>query len=114
VFTKVVRPGHFVSPNDHKPQSSYGDIDVPVPEAPQTIKQNWIPFFTFFFFRSIFYTAKRVSNMRMNAIVHCGTDVRYGFGRELVHEAHRLHADMWIIGRRTEEDIILTVGDCGR
>ena len=31
VFTKVVRP---------------------VPEAPQTMRQNWIPFFTFFFFLS--------------------------------------------------------------
>lgn len=28
---------------------------VPVPEAPQTIKQNWIPFFTFFFRRIIFW-----------------------------------------------------------
>jgi hypothetical protein len=25
-----------------------------VPEAPQTIKQNWIPFLTFFFRRIIF------------------------------------------------------------
>jgi hypothetical protein len=24
---------------------------VPVPEAPHTIKQNWIPFLTFFFLR---------------------------------------------------------------
>ena len=24
---------------------------LPVPEAPQTIKQNWIPFLTFFFLR---------------------------------------------------------------
>ena len=29
-------------------------IDIPVPEAPQTIKQNWIPFLTFFFRRIIF------------------------------------------------------------
>lgn len=28
---------------------------VPVPEAPQTIRQNWIPFLTFFFRRIIFY-----------------------------------------------------------
>lgn len=27
---------------------------VPVPEAPQTIRQNWIPFLTFFFLRIIF------------------------------------------------------------
>jgi hypothetical protein len=26
-------------------------VDVPVPEAPQTIRQNWIPFLTFFFLR---------------------------------------------------------------
>ena len=25
----------------------------PVPEAPQTIRQNWIPFFTFFLRRSL-------------------------------------------------------------
>lgn len=31
-----------------------GDSNVPVPDAPQTIKQNWIPFFTFFFLRIIF------------------------------------------------------------
>lgn len=24
---------------------------IPVPDAPQTIKQNWIPFLTFFFLR---------------------------------------------------------------
>ena len=32
-----------------KPLSKLSDI--PVPEAPQTIKQNWIPFLTFFFLR---------------------------------------------------------------
>jgi hypothetical protein len=26
-------------------------LNIPVPEAPQTIKQNWIPFLTFFFRR---------------------------------------------------------------
>jgi hypothetical protein len=41
-------------------------IDIPVPEAPQTIRQNWIPFFTFFFFRSIFYVIKDVSKMHEN------------------------------------------------
>ena len=34
---------------------------VPVPEAPQTIRQNWIPFLTFFFRRIIFYTEIKVS-----------------------------------------------------
>lgn len=29
-------------------------LNVPVPDAPQTIKQNWIPFFTFFLRRIIF------------------------------------------------------------
>jgi hypothetical protein len=28
--------------------------DLPVPDAPHTIKQNWIPFLTFFFLRIIF------------------------------------------------------------
>lgn len=28
--------------------------DSPVPEAPQTIRQNWMPFLTFFFRRIIF------------------------------------------------------------
>ncbi|MBE3047893.1 hypothetical protein IMZ48_36360 [Candidatus Bathyarchaeota archaeon] len=31
-----------------------GVVDVPVPEAPHTMRQNWIPFFTFFFLRIIF------------------------------------------------------------
>lgn len=30
-------------------------LNLPVPDAPQTIKQNWIPFFTFFLRRIIFY-----------------------------------------------------------
>ena len=34
--------------------------DVPVPEAPQTIKQNWIPFLTFFFRRIIFCFSPKV------------------------------------------------------
>lgn len=29
-------------------------VNSPVPDAPQTIKQNWIPFFTFFLRRIIF------------------------------------------------------------
>jgi hypothetical protein len=29
-------------------------INLPVPDAPQTIKQNWIPFLTFFLRRIIF------------------------------------------------------------
>lgn len=29
-------------------------LNLPVPDAPQTIKQNWIPFFTFFLRRIIF------------------------------------------------------------
>lgn len=33
---------------------------VPVPEAPQTIRQNWIPFLTFFFRRIIFYCEQRM------------------------------------------------------
>lgn len=28
--------------------------DLPVPEAPHTIRQNWMPFLTFFFLRIIF------------------------------------------------------------
>jgi hypothetical protein len=31
-----------------------GEETVPVPEAPQTIRQNWIPFLTFFLRRIIF------------------------------------------------------------
>lgn len=31
-----------------------GTCDSPVPEAPQTIRQNWMPFLTFFFRRIIF------------------------------------------------------------
>jgi hypothetical protein len=29
------------------------DSLIPVPEAPQTIRQNWIPFLTFFFLRAL-------------------------------------------------------------
>jgi hypothetical protein len=29
-------------------------MNAPVPEAPQTIRQNWMPFLTFFFLRIIF------------------------------------------------------------
>lgn len=32
-----------------------GVADIPVPEAPHTMRQNWMPFFTFFFFRVIFW-----------------------------------------------------------
>jgi len=35
--------------------------DSPVPEAPQTIRQNWIPFLTFFFRRIIFCAVNMVS-----------------------------------------------------
>ena len=31
-----------------------GVVDVPVPEAPHTMRQNEMPFFTFFFLRIIF------------------------------------------------------------
>ena len=30
-------------------------VVLPVPEAPQTIKQNWIPFLTFFLRRSLMW-----------------------------------------------------------
>lgn len=32
--------------------------DVPVPDAPQTIRQNWIPFLTFFFLRILIWMAQ--------------------------------------------------------
>ena len=35
----------------------------PVPDAPQTIKQNWIPFLTFFFRRIIFCRSKQGQQM---------------------------------------------------
>lgn len=35
--------------------------DVPVPEAPQTIKQNWIPFLTFFFLRILICSEANIS-----------------------------------------------------
>ena len=31
------------------------NVVLPVPEAPQTIKQNWIPFLTFFLRRSLMW-----------------------------------------------------------
>jgi hypothetical protein len=33
----------------------FSDADGPVPDAPQTMRQNWMPFFTFFLRRIIFY-----------------------------------------------------------
>jgi hypothetical protein len=36
----------------------------PVPEAPHTIKQNWIPFLTFFFLR-VLSVCRRVSVVSM-------------------------------------------------
>ena len=48
VFTNVVRPGAISQLSRKVSQVS---SDIPVPEAPQTIKQNWIPFLTFFFLR---------------------------------------------------------------
>ena len=66
VLTKVVRPGEGAV--SYGP-SMEGDVevgrrgmDVPVPDAPHTIKQNWIPFLTFFFRRIIFYNSGQVSN----------------------------------------------------
>lgn len=35
--------------------AAFRSMNLPVPDAPQTIKQNWIPFFTFFLRRIIFY-----------------------------------------------------------
>ena len=35
--------------------------NIPVPEAPQTIKQNWIPFLTFFFLRILICRETMVS-----------------------------------------------------
>lgn len=44
--------------NDREPGSqriaAFRSMNLPVPDAPQTIKQNWIPFFTFFLRRIIF------------------------------------------------------------
>jgi hypothetical protein len=38
-------------------------IDSPVPEAPQTIRQNWIPFFTFFLRRIIFCAVNMLASL---------------------------------------------------
>lgn len=35
------------------------DCCVPVPDAPHTIKQNWIPFLTFFFRRILIWKVLR-------------------------------------------------------
>jgi hypothetical protein len=37
-------------------------VGKPVPEAPQTIKQNWMPFLTFFLRRIIFYSIENCSS----------------------------------------------------
>lgn len=50
VFTNVVRPGDGVISIDRNEGFGYHE-SAPVPEAPQTIRQNWIPFLTFFFLR---------------------------------------------------------------
>jgi hypothetical protein len=46
------------------PQSVLTKVVRPVPEAPHTIKQNWIPFLTFFFLR-VLSVCRRVSVVSM-------------------------------------------------
>ena len=76
VFTNVVLPigGRF--PRQvivgcgltRKARLGGDEVDIPVPEAPQTIKQNWIPFLTFFFRRIIFCILKRGKGSAMESI----------------------------------------------
>lgn len=44
-----------------KTEREFRVVDIPVPEAPHTIRQNCIPFFTFFFLRIIFWRYIMVS-----------------------------------------------------
>ena len=44
------------------------DHHVPVPEAPQTIRQNWMPFLTFFLRRIILYKTHLVSETAFAAV----------------------------------------------
>jgi hypothetical protein len=65
VFTNVVRPEIMCQLPSRFPSTR---SDIPVPEAPQTIKQNWIPFLTFFFLRILIcksYGQYRHINMSM-------------------------------------------------
>ena len=49
--------------------------DLPVPDAPQTIRQNWIPFLTFFLRRIIFCREEMVLvNMTGNRIAYLGSN----------------------------------------
>lgn len=47
----VVGSSTSLCPSTCWPQSVLTKVVRPVPEAPQTIRQNWIPFLTFFFLR---------------------------------------------------------------
>ena len=65
VFTNVVRPEIMCQLPSRFPSTG---SHIPVPEAPQTIKQNWIPFLTFFFLRILIcksYGQYRHINMSM-------------------------------------------------
>lgn len=44
------------------PQRVFTKVVRPVPEAPQTIRQNWIPFLTFFFLRVLLSACGSVSS----------------------------------------------------
>lgn len=66
---------------------------VPVPEAPQTIRQNWIPFLTFFFLRVLRicgHVSGRAYLMKEGVAEGCGIMVCRGRGEVLR-------------GRRTED-----------
>jgi hypothetical protein len=65
VFTKVVRPRSRVKncqPKVRKKCVFLFQLDIPVPLAPQTMRQNWMPFLTFFF-RRILICVKQKKNV---------------------------------------------------
>lgn len=55
VLTKVVRPGGRVRNCSLQSTIGRGRTTIPVPEAPQTIKQNWMPFFICFLRRTFIF-----------------------------------------------------------
>ena len=77
VFTNVVRPiGQVIS--FCYCRESQISVSLPVPEAPQTIRQNWIPFLTFFFRRIL------ICNIQGSVKRYAHTMLMWRFNRGMV------------------------------
>lgn len=89
VFTKVVRPVKVRDQWMFRPCSMRNV--TPVPLAPQTIRQNWIPFLTFFFRRILIYERRpTVSKFHCGAVQKDSTQ-DCELGRDSSGTSYRTH-----------------------